>query len=117
MEQNEQLEIYRGDIVWAYNTTAKGKIQAKGRPYVIVSNNKANKHSGIITAIPLTTKHKISLPTHYTFVMNGKVNTAMAEQIVCLNKADITEIIDTIADYDLAEIEKRVKIQLDLKGE
>ena len=117
MEQKEQLEIYRGDVVWAYNTTAKGKIQAKGRPYVIVSNNKANKHSSIITAIPLTTKHKISLPTHYTFVMNGKVNTAMAEQIVCLNKEDIANIVYTITDYDLAEIEKRVKIQLDLKGE
>ena len=117
MEQNEQINIYRGDIVWACNSLAKGKIQDKGRPYVIVSNNKANKHSGIITAIPLTTKHKISLPTHYTFVMNGKVNTAMAEQIVCLNKADITNIIDTITDYDLEQIENRVKIQLDLKGE
>ena len=83
---------------------------------MIISNNKANKYSEIITAIPLTTRRKTPLPTHYVFRVNGKINVAMAEQIVCLNKADITEIIDTMTDYDLEQLENKVKIQLDLKG-
>lgn len=111
------MEIYRGDIVWATNSMAKGNTQLNNRPYVVISNNKANKHSGVITAIPLTTKRKKALPTHYVFKMNGKINVAMAEQIVNLNKNDITGLETTIDDYDLEQIEKRVKIQLDLKGD
>lgn len=117
MKKNNRPEFYRGDVVWAINTTATGRIQKNNRPYVIISNNKANKYSSVITAIPLTTKHKKTLPTHYVFKMNGKINVAMAEQIVNLNVSDISNIETTLDDYDLEQIEKRVKIQLDLKGE
>ncbi len=112
--EKKELEIMRGDIIWATNTNAKGRTQNNTRPYVVISNNKANKFSSVITAIPLTTKKKKALPTHYVFKMNDKINVALAEQIVNLNKDDILDIETTLDDYDLAEIEKRVKIQLDL---
>ena len=111
------IKIYRGDIVWANNPIAKGHIQKKERPYLIISNNKNNEHSTTVLAIPLTTKVKKNLPTHYKFMLKGKQNTLLAEQIVCLNKSDITKYYDTINDYDLKQIEDKVKIQLDLKGE
>ena len=117
MTGERKVKIFRGDIVWAVNRTATGRTQKNNRPYVVISNNKANKYSSVITAIPLTTKHKKTLPTHYVFKMNGKINVAMAEQIVNLNVIDISNIETTLDDYDLEQIEKRIKIQLDLKGE
>lgn len=110
-------KIYRGDIVWAKNVNAKGHIQNKGRPYVVISNNKNNEFSTTILAVPLTTKRKKNLPTHYNIMLKGKKNTILAEQIICLNKTDIGDYIDTVSDYDLQQIEERIKIQLDLKGE
>lgn len=105
----------RGDIVWANNPLASGQVVNKGRPYIIISNNKNNEHSNLFLGIPLTTKAKKPLPTHYRFYMNGKLNTLLAEQIVTLNREDITRYITTIDDIDLKEIEKRVKIQLGLE--
>ena len=117
MTDEKKIEIFRGDIVWAVNSTATGRTQNNTRPYVVISNNKANKFSSVITAIPLTTRRKKPLPTHYVFKMNDKVNVALAEQIVNLNRGDVLSIETTLDDYDLEQIEKRVKIQLDLKGE
>lgn len=110
-------KIFRGDIVWAENPLAKGHMQKKPRPYLIISNNKNNEFSEMVIALPMTTRVKKNLPTHYRILLNNKVNTILAEQIVCLNKADIQGYMNTIDDKDLKEIEKRIKIQLDLKGE
>lgn len=110
-------KIYRGDVVWAKNPLASGHIQKNMRPYLIISNNKNNEHSTTVLAIPLTTKIKKNLPTHYKIILNNKVNTVLAEQIVCLNKTDIDSYIDTVNEYDLKQIGDKVKIQLDLKGE
>lgn len=110
-------KIFRGDIVWAKNSAAFGHIQNKLRPYLIISNNKNNEYADTVLGIPLTTKIKKNLPVHHKIILNNKVNTVLAEQIVCLNKADIDSYIDTVNDYDLKQIEDKVKIQLDLKGE
>ena len=110
-------KFFRGDVVFAINPLASAHIQQKPRPYLIISNNKCNQHSDIVLGIPLTTKKKNNLPTHYRFMFNGRLNTALAEQIIPLDKSNINNYLDTISDYDLKQIEDRVKIQLDLKGE
>lgn len=110
-------KVFRGDVVWATNPLASGHIQKKPRPYLIISNNKCNEHANIVLGIPLTTKIKKNLPTHYKIILNNKVNTVLVEQIVCLNKTDIEKYIDTVNDYDLKQIEEKIKIQLALKGE
>lgn len=110
-----QDKILRGDIVWANNYLADGNIQKNMRPYLVISNNKCNEFSNVILAIPLTTRAKKNIPTHYKIKINNKLNTILAEQIVCLNKEDIKGYIDTIDDYDLKQVENKIKIQLDLK--
>lgn len=108
--------IMRGDVVWAENPYSDGHIQSSRRPYLIVSNNSCNFSSSILTAIPFTTaQNKTNIPTHYNFMINNKYNCALCEQITCINRYNITQYIDTIEDKDLREIEKRMKIQLDLK--
>lgn len=110
------MEYYRGDIVKASASSMfDTSIQLGERPYLIVSNNYCNEHSPIITAIPLTSKSKKWLPTHHKFVMNGIANTALAEQITCISKSNITDYIDTIEDKDLKIIETKIKLQLGLK--
>lgn len=55
----------RGDIYWIdADAHAEGSEYRKTRPGVIVSNDKANEHSGVVSVVYLTRKHKHHLPTH-----------------------------------------------------
>lgn len=111
-------EIYRGDIVLAETTATGEHIQQGKRPYLILSNNANNKYSDIVVGIPFTTSRtKKNIPTHYTFWWNRHTTTALCEQPTLLVKANIYEIMDIIADKHLKEIENRVLVQLDIKGE
>lgn len=112
-----EIEYFRGDIVMAVNGNATGSIQGGTRPYLIVSNNKCNQYSDIATAIPLTTKYKTNLPTHYIIHINNIPNLVLTEQITCISRSNIVDYVDTIEDEDLQAIETRIKIQLGLKGE
>lgn len=113
----EQLHtIFRGDIVWVNNNSGLDtSIQLGKRPYLIISNNYCNKYSPVITAIPLTSKEKKSLPMHHTIMLDNVINTVLAEQITCISKSNITDYIDTIGDKDLKIIETKIKLQLGLK--
>lgn len=61
------MKIQRGDILYAdLGVQYQESMQGGMRPVVVVSNNKANKHSTVITVVPLSTKiyKKQSLSTH-----------------------------------------------------
>lgn len=51
------MSIRRGDILYAdLGVQYQGSLQGGMRPVVVVSNNRANKHSMVITVVPLSTK-------------------------------------------------------------
>lgn len=69
------MKIKRGDIIIADLGQHETSIQSGIRPCVVMSNDMANKHSPVITVVPLTSKiHKKEyLPTHV--FLNGYRNT------------------------------------------
>ena len=56
----------RGDVYFVDLGDNIGSSKQSGlRPAVVVSNNKANRHSPVVTVVPMTTKtRKTFLPTH-----------------------------------------------------
>ena len=56
----------RGDIYYVDFGEKAGSEQGGVRPALVVSNNKANKHSPVVTVIPLSARvwKKKYLPTH-----------------------------------------------------
>ena len=56
----------RGDIYYVDFGEKDGSKQGGVRPALVVSNNKANKHSPVVTVIPLSARvwKKKYLPTH-----------------------------------------------------
>lgn len=113
----ENYEVRRGDIVYATAGVVGAHIQKNNRPYLILSNDFCNKYGNVVVGIPFTTAKKNLLPTHYRFFWNRRYNIALCEQPTLICKDDITEFKDVINKKHLAEIEKRVKLQLGLKGE
>jgi len=94
------------------------QVQQGVRPVLIVSNNKANQYSPIITVISLTcclTKHY--LPTHVNLIGYGleKPSVLLAEQILSLDKKNLLSKIGAIEDYDtLSKIKRAMSIQLSM---
>ena len=56
----------RGDIYYVDFGEKDGSKQGGVRPALVVSNNKANKHSPVVTVVPLSARvwKKKYLPTH-----------------------------------------------------
>lgn len=111
-------KIKRGMIIWAKNDRAHGNVQNKKRPYVVVSNDYCNHSSNILTAIPLTTAYKTNLPTHFCWTDDDGIHqTALCEQITCLDKKDVISISKTsVTKNEMRSIENCILIQLDLEG-
>ena len=86
---------------------------------VVVSNNRANKHSTVITVVPLSTKifKKKNLPTH-VFVSAYRAegleqhSLALCEQVTALDYGRIIENIGKVDGETLARITEAVQVQV-----
>lgn len=97
----------------------EGSIQGGMRPVVVVSNNQANKHSPVITVVPLTSRiyKKKYLPTHVLLKERhcsglGRNSVALCEQILPLNRKDIVECVGEVDKKMMKKITKAVQIQV-----
>lgn len=109
----------KGDIFWAeLGENAEGSLQAGARPVLVVSNDKANEFSPVITVIPITSKMvKAKLPTHVLIEACGlkKPSIALAEQITSINKDRLDRKIGSIQRTVYAGlVRKAIQIQLNL---
>ena len=114
------MKIRRGDILYAdLGGQYQGSMQGGMRPVVVVSNNMANKHSTVITVVPLYTKifKKKNLPTH-VFVSAYRAegleqhSIALCEQVTALDYGRIIENMGKVDEETLARITEAVQVQV-----
>ena len=96
----------RGDIYYVDFGEKDGSKQGGVRPALVVSNNKANKHSPVVTVIPLSARvwKKKYLPTHVQIPKGSGLNKpsmALAEQVETLDKTRLGERIGEVLDHHL----------------
>ncbi|MGL5328747.1 MAG: type II toxin-antitoxin system PemK/MazF family toxin [Peptostreptococcaceae bacterium] len=116
---NRELEIKRGDIYWVRLGEGVGSIQGGVRPVVIVSNDKNNHFSPILTIVPISTQiHKIKLPTHVRVNAgdNGlkQESFIMAEQVTTANKTSLCGKIGRLSDSDMVKLNRALEVQINL---
>ena len=111
----------RGDIYFVDFGEKTATQKPSGiRPAIVVSNNRANEHSPVITVVPLTSKihKKRFLPTHvYIPVAPGRglkyESLALAEQVEAVDKERLLDKKGSIADEAImAEITRAIQIQV-----
>ena len=112
------MKLNRGDIVIAnLESVSKGSIQKYTRPYIIISNNKANQYSPVVTAVAMSTKtwKKKYLPTHCP-IPAAKVKVTDTDFEVFDSMAlceQIERVVASISDTELLDkITECVKIQI-----
>ena len=90
------------------------------RPAVIVSNNRANEHSPVITVVPLTSKiyKKRMLPTH-VYIPRGcgtglpQNSLALAEPVETIDKKYLLERRGAVSDdVVMTKLTKALQIQI-----
>lgn len=115
------MKIRRGDIIVADLGQHETSIQSGIRPCIVVSNNMANRHSPVITVVPLTSKirKKEYLPTHV--FLNGYENTALnchslalCEQITSVACSEILDVAGQVNERKMIEIGHAISIQCGL---
>ncbi len=124
-------EIYQGQIyICDLGSDNIGSEQSGERPCLVIQNNILNATSENIIVVPITSKRKKVLPTHY-ILTNDKYgflscndNTVLCECIRSVSKKRIQKFIGQIDNYDLEEILKtkeyayrEIPIKLQTKGE
>ena len=98
----------RGDIYYVDFGKREGSKQGGIRPALVVSNNKANKHSPVITVVPLSARvwKKKYLPTHVLIPRSSGLNRpsmALAEQVETLGKTRLGDRIGEVLDEMVME--------------
>ena len=111
-----KVQKFKRGQIWWYKTgdNYNGSIQGKTRPVVIMSNELANENSNCLLAIPCTTAEKKNMPTHTSFMLDGTLSTALAENMMSVNKDKLTNYVGTVDDELLKKLEINISIALGL---
>lgn len=108
--------LYRGDIVWVADAKVTGSEQKGMRPALIVSNDKGNEHSPVITVVWLTSADKKPMPTHCTVKATEK-STALCEQLVTISKERVLDYIRSATAKEMADVNRCIVTALALPQE
>ena len=114
------MKVKKGEVYLANLSDASGSEQGKVRPVLIVQNNRGNKHSPTTIVACLSSKiyTKHHLPTHCILPdgLGLKYRSmVMCEQIRVIDKSRLFKKIATLNKRQMAIIDKKIKISLDLR--
>lgn len=112
------MDIRRGDIWYiASNYSTIGSEQRAGRPAVIVSNDRNNRHSQTVEVVYLTTQPKRDMPTHVPIHCAGRESTALCEQISSVAKERVGDYLCHVTAEEMAGIESAMMNSLGMDDE
>lgn len=114
------MEIKRGDIIYADLSPVVGSEQGGIRPVLVIQNNIGNKFSTTIIIAAITAKiDKAKLPTHVEIKAAdyglAKDSVVLLEQIRTIDKERIKEKIGHFDDLMMEKVENALRISLNLE--
>ena len=113
------MNIKRGEIYLASLDPTLGREISKTRPVVIVSNDKNNAFSGTVTILPISSQNLDKVYPFEALLPKGtgnlpKDSKAKADQIRTIDRARIVKHIGGLGDAEMKDIEKAIRLHLDL---
>jgi len=110
-------KVYR-QCAYLVELNGIGSEQCGAKIVICVSNNAHNINAPTFTCVPLTSKIKNDIPVHYK-LDTSKYNflwkdntTVLCESLCVVDKSRVQRFVGRIDDEDMAEIERRLMIQL-----
>ncbi len=106
----------RGEVWWVSFAGSSGGEVQKTRPAVIVSNDAANQHANRIQVVPLSSQTGKLYPCEAIVTVEGRESKAMADQIMTVSKARLTDHMGLLSKDQMRGVEMAIRIQLGLAG-
>jgi len=111
--------IKRGDVYWVRLDPTEGSEIGKTRPAVVISNNINNELADTVTVLPVTSSVGKVYPFE-VFLKKGTGNMpedskVKANQIRTIDKKRIKDRIGNLTEDIIREIEKALKVHLEIK--
>lgn len=110
-------KMQRGDIWMADLPAGEGDVLRDPHPVIVISSNRTNRRSRVVTVVPLTSSVKPRMPCHVNVSGFGldRRSTALAEQLTTISKSCLLFRVGSLADSEkMAELEQAVKHQLEV---
>lgn len=113
-------DIKRGEIYWVNLDPTVGSEIKKLRPAIVVSNNVGNKHSSLVTILPITSTADSPYPFEVLVAKNvgglKKASLVKANQIRTVDKKRINGMaLGSVLPTDIMEkIDQAIKVHLSL---
>ena len=108
--------FYRGQIYYAILPDRGESTQIGARPVIIVSNNVGNEHSSIVTVVPITTREKHALPTHFHFTLPRVYGTVLCEQVQTIGKEFIGDYAGCLTRHYMELLDAALSKVFNLDG-
>ena len=105
------MQIHRGDKFLVNLDPVKGSEQGKTRPCIIVQNNIGNNFSPTTIIVPVTSNISKIFPTDTLIENSFRADCA---QIRTIDKSRLVRKIGKISSEELENLNKSLKISLDL---
>lgn len=106
--------MQRGDIWWVEFDPAVGSEVRKTRPAIIVSNDAANRNLTRVVVVPVTSNTGRHYPGEAIVSIDGKINKAMADQIMAADKSRLKDRLSVLSKADMLAVEDAIKVHLAL---
>jgi mRNA interferase MazF len=104
----------RGEVWWVNFDPSVGQEVKKKRPAVIVSNDLSNRYLKRYQVVPLSSKTDKLYPSESLLRIDGSESKAMADQLTTVSELRFLDRIGQISGIEMEEIERIIRIQLDL---
>lgn len=108
----------RGDVFFAqFPAENFSHVQARFRPYLIIQNDVANRHSPTTIVVPMSTNlSRADLPCHVV-VKYGRIypSVVLCEQIRTVDFADDWSFLEHLPERVMKQVDAALKISLDLE--
>lgn len=99
---------------WVPTERQPEHIQEGPRPVIIVSNNKCNEYSKVVTVVPCTTASKRRFPHQVLLHLQSRPTLALTSQIRTVPKHELLNFKYKLSEEGMAKIEDAIKVQLGL---
>ena len=115
-------DIHRGEIYFYQFTGKEVGCEMKGesgvdrRPCVIVSNDKANAFTGLVTVVPMTSKEKSPIPTRVPFIGKTVHGTFLCEQVITISNERLLNFCGEVDEGTMKKIDAALRVQLALSS-
>lgn len=116
----DMCKFERGQVwmVRFKHSESVGHEQAKDRPWLVLSVGRFNSSSGMLTAVPITTRDEVRSPSQVKFVnWYGKNNVICCEQVRTFDhssNAYVFEFLGQVSDEVLEKVDVSISIHLGL---